>query len=116
MGTAHVCPFSGLLHMGRLFARDFRTMARHSDFRPEYNIKNEGNMTACWSWGYLRRAKSFLFLAAIGVVLCALAVSSKVSAQALYGSLVGVVTDPSGAVVPGVKVAAKNVGTGQIME
>jgi len=34
-------------------------------------------------------------------------------AQALYGSIVGVVTDPSGAVVPGVQVTAKNVGTGQ---
>ncbi|MFL6446979.1 MAG: carboxypeptidase regulatory-like domain-containing protein [Bryobacteraceae bacterium] len=34
-------------------------------------------------------------------------------AQALYGSIVGVVTDPSGAVVPNVQVTAKNVDTGQ---
>jgi hypothetical protein len=34
------------------------------------------------------------------------------SAQVLYGSLTGIVTDPSGASVPGAKIEALNVGTG----
>ncbi|MGH9664565.1 MAG: carboxypeptidase regulatory-like domain-containing protein, partial [Bryobacteraceae bacterium] len=37
---------------------------------------------------------------------------STLSAQTLYGSLVGNVTDPSGAALPGVKVLAKNTDTG----
>jgi hypothetical protein len=34
------------------------------------------------------------------------------NAQALYGSLTGNVTDPSGAAIPGATVEARNVGTG----
>src|SRR5438445_13267596 len=65
----------------------------------------------------VRRCSSLLkirFLVAIG---CALlfwaAVPRAASAQALYGAIVGIVTDPTGAVVPGVQVTAKNTGTGQ---
>ena len=39
-----------------------------------------------------------------------------VNAQVLYGSLVGTVTDPSGAVVPGATVVASGVGNGQTRE
>ena len=34
------------------------------------------------------------------------------NAQTLYGSLIGNITDPSGAAVPGVKVSVVNTGTG----
>ncbi len=36
--------------------------------------------------------------------------------QVLYGSLTGIVTDPSGAVIPGAKVDVLNVGTGATRE
>src|SRR5215469_16356414 len=48
---------------------------------------------------------------AIAVVALAL-LSCPVSAQVLYGSLTGNITDASGAAVPGVKVEALNVATG----
>ncbi|MGH9833859.1 MAG: carboxypeptidase regulatory-like domain-containing protein, partial [Blastocatellia bacterium] len=46
------------------------------------------------------------------LVLLSLALPSAASAQVLYGSLTGNVTDPSGAVVVGAKVEALNVSTG----
>ncbi|HKQ74426.1 MAG TPA: TonB-dependent receptor [Blastocatellia bacterium] len=46
------------------------------------------------------------------LTLLALAMPSGASAQVLYGSLTGNVTDPSGAVVAGAKVEALNSGTG----
>lgn len=43
----------------------------------------------------------------------ALALAAPASAQVLYGSLIGTVTDGTGAVVPGAEVAAVNTATGQ---
>src|SRR5215471_6489513 len=52
---------------------------------------------------------------AIAVVAVAL-LSCPVSAQVLYGSLTGNITDASGAAVPGVKVEALNIATGTAKE
>src|SRR5882762_968897 len=46
------------------------------------------------------------------MVLLGLAIPLNVYAQVLYGSLTGNVSDPAGAVVPGAKVEAVNIGTG----
>ncbi len=65
----------------------------------------------------VRRCSSLLKIRLFVTLGCALLISAALpqaaSAQALYGSIVGVVTDPTGAVVPGVQVTAKNVDTGQ---
>ena len=50
------------------------------------------------------------------LALTILLVPTAIRAQVLYGSLTGTVTDPKGAAVPGVTVAAQNVGTGAIRE
>jgi len=49
-----------------------------------------------------------------GVVLILLA--GRLSAQVLYGGLVGNVTDPSGAVVPNAEVRARNLDTGDVLQ
>jgi hypothetical protein len=49
-----------------------------------------------------------LFIALVGVVLPA-----PVAAQASQATISGIVTDPSGGVIPGVSVAAINLSTGQ---
>ena len=49
--------------------------------------------------------------ALLGAAL-ALTWAAPVSAQVLYGSLVGTVTDATGAVVPGAQVSAVNLATG----
>ena len=46
--------------------------------------------------------------------LLALALPSSVYSQAVYGSLLGTATDPSGAVVPGASVTVTETGTGQV--
>ncbi|MBO0857029.1 MAG: TonB-dependent receptor [Chloracidobacterium sp.] len=46
------------------------------------------------------------------LLLLALVTSRGVNAQVLYGSLTGTVTDPTGAIVAGAKVEARNTGTG----
>ena len=50
----------------------------------------------------------------IAVVTCALLAPVPVIGQSTYGGITGTVTDPSGAVVAGVKVEALNQGTGEI--
>jgi len=60
------------------------------------------------------RAKAS-FVLAVGLgILVILVGGSQVHAQALYGSIVGAVTDASGAVVPGATVKATDTGTGQV--
>ncbi len=49
-----------------------------------------------------------------GVVIILLA--GRLSAQVLYGGLVGNVTDPSGAVVPNAAVRAQNLDTGAVLQ
>ena len=48
-------------------------------------------------------------LICLGVIACV----TPADAQVLYGSIVGTVEDPSGALVPGAQVEVTNVGTGQ---
>ena len=50
------------------------------------------------------------------LMLLALLAPQALYSQVLYGSLTGTVTDPKGAVVPGVKVEALNIGTGRSRE
>ena len=47
------------------------------------------------------------------VVVCVLFVAAQTHAQNIFGSIVGTVTDPSGAVLPGATVTATDLGTGQ---
>jgi hypothetical protein len=51
-----------------------------------------------------------------GLAVLLIASQATTFGQGLYGSLVGTVTDPSGAVVPSAGVTVTNVGTGQIRE
>ncbi len=55
--------------------------------------------------------KSRLILALLGLLIFSLADANS-SAQTFRGTRLGTVTDPSGAVLPGAKVTAKNTGTG----
>ena len=62
---------------------------------------------------FVSRIKIRSFVAIGCALLLSAALTPVAHAQALYGSIVGIVTDQSGAVVPGVQVTAKNAGTGQ---
>jgi len=70
-------------------------------------------MIASAVYAFLSRNKIRSSIAVGCALLLSAALPPVARAQALYGSIVGVVSDPSGAVVPGVQVTAKNVGTGQ---
>src|ERR1700722_19706547 len=52
------------------------------------------------------------FMRARIVLVFVLLAAVSVSAQTFRGTILGTVTDPSGAVLPGAKVTVKNVGTG----
>src|SRR2546423_15557807 len=54
----------------------------------------------------------------VALLLCALIclVVLPAHAQTFRGTILGTVTDPNGAVVPGTKITAKNVGTGLVRE
>ncbi len=61
-----------------------------------------------------RQARTSWFLSmAACVLLLGLGAGNRLQSQALYGSLVGTVTDQSGAVVPAVVITATNTETGQ---
>ena len=60
--------------------------------------------------------RPFLTRLALAVLLAASVHSGAVNAQALYGSIVGNVMDPQGAVLPGVSVTITNAGTGLKLE
>ena len=49
-------------------------------------------------------------------IVAALIAPPPASAQALYGSITGTVTDPQGAAIPGATVTATNTGTGLKVE
>ena len=51
----------------------------------------------------------------IHLLVLGLALNSAGRAQGSWGTLTGVVQDPSGAVMPGVAVHAKNVGTSSVV-
>jgi Carboxypeptidase regulatory-like domain/TonB dependent receptor len=70
--------------------------------------------SAVWGLGYSKRIQLLI----LSVLLFVLAAGSagRLQAQALYGSIVGTVTDPSGAVVPTAKVTVTNLGTGQVRQ
>jgi hypothetical protein len=54
--------------------------------------------------------------AAVALLMIALLAVQPVSAQVLYGSIVGTVEDPSGAVIPGAALTITNVATGAVRE
>ena len=62
------------------------------------------------SRGGVWRAIAFLSISCLALALF----QTNVSAQVLYGSLIGTVTDQSGAVVPGAQVTATDIQTGQV--
>ncbi|MBM3725703.1 MAG: TonB-dependent receptor [Acidobacteria bacterium] len=55
-------------------------------------------------------------LSVCALALLLLAAASPANAQVLYGSIVGLVEDPTGSVVPGAKISATNKGTGLSLE
>src|SRR5512138_3153937 len=62
-------------------------------------------------------AAAAVFTGALILILAAaLLTAPALKAQVLYGGMVGNVTDPQGAVLPGVTVAITNMGTGLKME
>src|SRR5689334_3093910 len=60
----------------------------------------------------VRRSCAF----ALACCFLTLVIGSKSSAQVLYGSIVGTVTDPSSALVPNVNIKATNTATGLVRE
>jgi hypothetical protein len=62
------------------------------------------------------RSKSFLWMAAVVFVCLTFVGVTPVDAQLTEGTIVGSVTDASGAAVSGAKVVVKNVGTGAVLE
>ena len=64
------------------------------------------------SFGFCKRIAGTIGITA-GVLLLMLGAQRPVVSQVLYGSMVGTVTDPSGAVVPNAEVTATDAGTGQ---
>lgn len=54
----------------------------------------------------MKEAKRFVLILATGLMACSIAVG-----QTTFGSVVGTVSDPTGAVVPGVQVTLTNIGT-----
>ena len=63
------------------------------------------------TWDRSRRTKAILFFCAFGFMIMSYAARTA-SAQVLYGSIVGTLTDESGAVVPQATVTVKNTSTG----
>ena len=60
----------------------------------------------------MNKIKAFRFLSSISLLLLTLCLNSASSAQTLYGSLTGAVTDSTGSVVSGAKVTVTNPATG----
>lgn len=59
-----------------------------------------------------KNLSSFLWLGVVAIAVIALALPRPIEAQVLYGSLLGNVTDPSGAAIPGAAVAITQSQTG----
>lgn len=57
------------------------------------------------------RDRLFILLAGLALLICSVAVTTPAYAQTSYGSVVGIVTDPSGAAVLGAKMTLRNNGT-----
>ena len=60
--------------------------------------------------------RNFLTRFVLATLLAVGSLASSASAQALYGGIVGSVTDPQGAVMPGVTVKLTNIGTGLTLD
>ena len=63
----------------------------------------------------MRRGRAYLIMS-FGLALSLLAVGSLLKSQTVSGSISGIVTDPSGAAVPGASVTLVNGETGQVMK
>lgn len=73
--------------------------------KPGTNVPTQAITTRCWH--HICKASAFpLLLAFLFVVI------GQLYGQVLYGSIAGLVSDPSGAPIPGAKIEAVNVGTG----
>ena len=62
----------------------------------------------------LRRTTRFRSLSVICALLLSAGLCDRLHAQALYGTIVGAITDQTGAVVPNANITATNVETGQV--
>src|SRR6185369_6994389 len=64
----------------------------------------------------MKKTSHFSWFAPVAVLLAVVISIDSANAQTLYGSMVGNVTDPSGAAVPGATVSATNPATGFVRE
>jgi len=110
-------PSSGLDCYGRFF--DFRIdTCLSASKRYSIQIQDDGldnEPAAIYAPLYIRAGESGIIKFAVKLVclLTILAVSSPLKAQSFYGSILGTVTDTSGAVVPDATVTVTNVGTNE---
>ena len=73
---------------------------RHSNL----SIENQSNLRGAWCWALL------------ATILLLLSLSARLQAQSVRGTLTGSVSDPTGAVIPGASIQAKNVATGDVSQ
>src|SRR5258708_25045373 len=66
--------------------------------------------------GYRRFIRSFFAVALVTIVTVLAGLPTRASAQVLYGTLTGNVTDPAEAAIPSANVKAVNVATGVVRE
>src|SRR2546426_8471648 len=85
----------------------FSTACRNGTERSTHLTRRRGEAEPSSARGAFGRFASFV----VPLVLSLLRAPTATQAQVLYGSLVGHVTDPNGAAVPGAKVEVVNVGT-----
>jgi hypothetical protein len=102
-----------VLGLGGLNETAYSALRIRTGSAAEQNIDAKSGVDGSFSTGgsmkLLINAPLCAFLSAISLLTWP---ASRAGAQTVYGSISGVVSDPTGAVVAGAKVAAKNEGTG----